>query len=171
VATTNLDLYRGQFDAIARSDWDVVAANLDPDVIVRTDPGWPEQRIYGRQAVMTWLRGAHESLGSDFRIDEILDLGDRVLARWCWNTRGRHSGIGGELRYSEIVTFREGRATFPSTSATTSRPSTPWVLVHRDVAADRCAAARAQRDSADLESDRSDTAGGAPTSTASQRLG
>ena len=106
----NVDSYRAQFDAIRRGDWEAYAANLDADVLVRTDPGWPERRIYGRQAVTAWARGALESLGPDFRIDEIVDLGDRVLARWCWNTRGEHSGIGGELRYSEIVTYREGRS-------------------------------------------------------------
>jgi ketosteroid isomerase-like protein len=104
----NVDLYRKGIDAMTRGDWDVLAASLDPDIIVRTDPGWPEQRIYGRQAVTAWMRGVAESMGSDFRIDEIVDLGDRVLARWCWNTRGQHSGIGGELRYSEIVTYRKG---------------------------------------------------------------
>jgi ketosteroid isomerase-like protein len=105
----NVDRYRRQFDAITRGDWDALAANLDPDVLVRTDPGWPEQRIYGRQAVLAWMRGAVESVGPDFRVDEIVDLGDRVLARWCWKTRGEHTGIGGELRYSEIVTRRGGR--------------------------------------------------------------
>ena|SRR5437763_18964 len=106
----NVDLYRKQFDALTHSDWDVVAAGLDPDVIVRTDPGWPEQRIYSRQAVTAWLRGAVESLGPDNHVEKLVDLGDRVLARWCWNTRGQHSGISGELRYSEIVTYRDGRA-------------------------------------------------------------
>jgi ketosteroid isomerase-like protein len=110
VAQENVDLYRKQADARTRGDWHAVAAQLDPDVVVRTDPGWPEQRIYGRQAVTAWMRGALESMGPDFRIDEIVDLRDRVLVRWRWNTRGQHSGIGGELRYSEIVTFREGRA-------------------------------------------------------------
>jgi ketosteroid isomerase-like protein len=106
----SVDLYRQRMDAITHGDWDVVAASFDPDIVVRTDPGWPEQRIYGRQAVSAWMRGAVESMGPGFRIDEIVDLGDRVLARWCWNARGQHSGIGGELRYSEIVTYREGRA-------------------------------------------------------------
>jgi ketosteroid isomerase-like protein len=110
VSQENVDLYRKSLDAITRGDFGAMAANYDPDVLVRTDPGWPEQRIYGRQAVMAWTRGALESMGPDFRVDEIVDLGDRVLARWCWNTRGQHSGIGGELRYSEIVTYREGRA-------------------------------------------------------------
>ena len=106
----NVDLYRKGFDALTRGDWDAWAANLDPDVLVRTDPGWPEQRIYGREAVTAWARGAQESMGSDFRIEEIVDLGDRVLARWCWNASGQQSGIGGELRYSEVVTYREAHA-------------------------------------------------------------
>lgn len=106
----NVDGYRAQFDAIRSGDWDLYAANLDADVLVRTDPGWPEQshlRSTGRDGLG---EGALEAMGPDFRIDEIVDLGDRVLARWCWNTHGQHSGIGGELRYSEIVTYREGRA-------------------------------------------------------------
>ena len=87
-----------------------MAASLDADVVVRTDPGWPEQRVYGRQAVTAWMRDAVESVGPDVGIDEIVDLGDRVLVRWCWKARGQHSGIAGELRYSEIVTYREGHA-------------------------------------------------------------
>jgi ketosteroid isomerase-like protein len=109
MSQANVDRYRSQFDAITRRDWDALAGNLDPDILVRTDPGWPEQRIYGRQAVVAWMRGAVESVGPDFRVDEIVDLGDRVLARCCWKTRGEHTGIGGELRYSEIVTYRGGR--------------------------------------------------------------
>jgi len=105
----NVGLYRSQFGAMTCGDWDAVAAKLDPDILVRTDPGWPEQRIYGRPAVVAWMRGAVDSVGPDFRVDEVVDLGDRVLARWCWKTRGQHSGIGGELRYSEIVTYRAGR--------------------------------------------------------------
>ena len=105
----NVDLYRKRLEEIRRGDWQAVVATTDEHILVRTDRGWPEQRIYGRQAVMAWMRGAVESMGADFRIDEIVDLGDRVLVRWCWKTRGQHSGIGGELRYSEIVTYREGR--------------------------------------------------------------
>ncbi len=105
----NVDLYRSQVSAVQRGEWDAVAANLDPDILVRTDPGWPEQRIYGRGAVVAWMRSVAESVGSNFRIDETVDLGDRVLARWCWKTRGELSRIGGELRYSEIVTYRGGR--------------------------------------------------------------
>jgi hypothetical protein len=54
------------------------------------------------------MRDTMESMGPDFRIDEVVDLGDRVLARWCWKTVGQRSGLGGELRYSEIFTYRDG---------------------------------------------------------------
>jgi ketosteroid isomerase-like protein len=110
VSQENVDLYRKVFDAIGRGDWDAVGAMVDPDIVVRTDPGWPEQRVYGRHAYMAWMRDTMESMGPDFHIDEVVDLGDRVLARWCWSTVGQHSGIAGELRYSEIVTYREGLA-------------------------------------------------------------
>src|SRR5207253_1864627 len=43
------------------------------------------------------------------RIEEVMDLGDRVLARWCWHIRGLHSGVEGEQRGSVICTFRDGR--------------------------------------------------------------
>jgi ketosteroid isomerase-like protein len=110
VSQANVDIYWKGFDAIRRGDWDAVAANFDPDVLVRTDPGWPEQRIYGRSAATAWIRSALESMGPDFGVEEVIDLGDRVLGRWCWKTRGEHSGVEGELRYSEIVTYREGCA-------------------------------------------------------------
>ena len=108
----NVDFCRKQFEAISRGDWDVVAAGLDPHILVRTDPSWPEQHLYGREAVIEFDRSAVESLGSDNRIEEIVDLGDRVLIRYCWSTRGQHSGLERELRWSEIVTVREGRVVF-----------------------------------------------------------
>jgi hypothetical protein len=87
-----------------------VAANLDPDVLIRTDPRWPEQRIYGRDAAVAWYRDVWESGGPDISIEETMDLGDRVLARYCWHMRGLHSGVEGEQRMSVISTYRESRA-------------------------------------------------------------
>ena len=48
-------------------------------------------------------------MGPDIFIEEIIDLGDRVLARLCWLIRGEHSDAQGEMRYSELNTYREGR--------------------------------------------------------------
>jgi ketosteroid isomerase-like protein len=96
-------------DALRRGDWDAAEASLDSHVLLRTDSRWPEQHIYGREAVMTFVRGTQEAGGYDVRIEEIVDLGDRVLTDYRWIMRGQQSGVEGEVRYSEIATFREGR--------------------------------------------------------------
>ncbi|HEV2982246.1 MAG TPA: nuclear transport factor 2 family protein [Solirubrobacteraceae bacterium] len=95
--------------AFRNGDWDTVAANMDPDILIRTDPRWPEQRIYGREAALAWYRELVEAGGTDVRIEEVTDLGDRVLVRQCWHIQGLHSGVEGEQRSCSISTFREGR--------------------------------------------------------------
>ena len=74
-----MEILRENIEAFQRGDWDAVAADWDPHVLVRTDPSWPEQFIYGREAVIDWQRSAWESLGPDVRVEEIVDLGDRLL--------------------------------------------------------------------------------------------
>ena len=104
-----VEIVRTLNDAVRRGDWDTVAAYLDPDILVRTDPRWPEQRLYGSEAVVAWYRSVRESMGPDLCIEEIFDLGDRALIRKCWFIRGQHSGAQGEMRYSELNIYREGR--------------------------------------------------------------
>ncbi len=58
---------------------------------------------------MAWYRDARESMGPDVRIEEIIDLGDGVLIRACWFIRGQHSDAQGQMSYTEINTYREGR--------------------------------------------------------------
>jgi ketosteroid isomerase-like protein len=112
MSQANVEIARKGNDAFRRGDWDACAALADPHIFVRADPNWPEQRIYGREAWMAFIRGLHESLGPNINIEEIIDLGDRVLVRLCWIIRGRSSGVEGEQRLSEIATFREGRVVF-----------------------------------------------------------
>src|SRR5207248_784525 len=76
-------------EAIRRADWDAVAAYYDPHIFIRTDPTWPEQRIYGRAAVLDFVRSGCELWGPDVRLEAIVDLGDRLLVRVHWNTRAR----------------------------------------------------------------------------------
>jgi len=109
VSQETVELAREGNAAFRRGDWDTVAANLDPDVLLRMDARWPEQRVYGREAAVAFYRGLWESGGSDVRMEEIIDLGDRVLVRFCWHLRGLQSGVEGEMRASAISTFREGR--------------------------------------------------------------
>jgi ketosteroid isomerase-like protein len=106
----NVDVERKFNDAFRRGDWEAMAATLDAHVLVRTDVRWPEQRIYGREAVIAFYRDVSESWGPDVCIEEVVDLGDRLLLRICTNVRGPHSGVAGEQRFSAITTYRDGRA-------------------------------------------------------------
>jgi hypothetical protein len=108
----NVEILSENTEAFRRGDWDAVAAGWDTHVLVRTDPSWPERFIYGREAVIDWQRGIWESLGPDVRIEEAVDLGDRILVRLCWHTRGQRSGIEQDLRWSQVNTYRDGRVVF-----------------------------------------------------------
>jgi SnoaL-like domain len=108
----NVELARRGSEAFKRGDWEAVAAGLDEHMLLRLDPTWPEQAVYGRAAVVEFFRSASETLGSDSSIEEITDLGDRLLMRIRWATHGQHSGIETDLTWSEVVTYRKGRAIF-----------------------------------------------------------
>jgi ketosteroid isomerase-like protein len=112
VSQENVDLLRRFNDAYRRGDWDAMAVSFDPHVFVRTDPRWPEQFIYGREAWVANLQVMWESVGPDVHIEEIVDLRDRVLVRLGFSMRGQQSGIQGEQPVSEIATVREGRVIF-----------------------------------------------------------
>jgi len=96
-------------DALKRGDWQALAETMDAHVLLRTDPRWPEQHLYGREAVIAFVRDTGESGGTDMRIEEIVDLGDRLLIHRRWVMRGERSGVEGDVRYSEIATFRDGK--------------------------------------------------------------
>jgi ketosteroid isomerase-like protein len=109
VSEENMETLRRYNAAGREGDWDTVAAIMDPHIVVRTDPRWPESVFYGREAVLAWFRGLQESGGGDIRYQELLDLGDRVLARVKWVFHGQLSDAEGEQLTSEIFMFRDGR--------------------------------------------------------------
>ena len=112
MSQANVDVLRKQNDAYRRGDWDAMATVFDPHVFVRTDPRWPEQFIYGSEAWIAVLRGMWESVGPDVHIEEIVDLGDRVLAVLGYGMRGHESGVAGQQPVAEIATLRDGRVIF-----------------------------------------------------------
>jgi ketosteroid isomerase-like protein len=109
VSQENVEIWRSTVDAGRRGDWEFSAATFDPDILVRTDPRWPESCFFGREAVIRWLQGLADAAGADWTSEEITDLGDRVLARERWNIHGQASGVEGDQRSTTVVTFRAGR--------------------------------------------------------------
>jgi ketosteroid isomerase-like protein len=105
----NVEIIKRALDAFRRGDWESIVEMIDPHISIRTDVNWPEQRIYGRKPALAFYQGISASGGSDIRIEEIFDLGDRVLVRLRWHIRGLHSGVEGEQHYSVICTLRDGR--------------------------------------------------------------
>ncbi len=108
----NVEIVRRNNEAFKRGDWEAVAASLDPHVLLRLGPTWPEQRIYGREAVVDFFRSGSESLGRDSSIEQITDLGDRLLTRVRWDGRGQNSGIETAVSWSEVITYRDGCVVF-----------------------------------------------------------
>ena len=105
----NVELVRRGNSAFRRGDWEAFDEIADPHISLRMDSRWPEQRAYGRAAAIGFYRDAAATGGSDLRIEDMVDLGDRVLYRLCWHMQGSHSGLGGEQRYTIISTIRHGR--------------------------------------------------------------
>jgi ketosteroid isomerase-like protein len=112
VSQENVDVARRFTDAYNRGDWDTVGADFDQHIFIRPDPSWPERHIYGREAAIAWYRGIWESVGPGVRIEETMDLGDRVLIRKSWSARGQQSGVAGQQPHSELATLRDGRVVF-----------------------------------------------------------
>ena len=109
MSQANVETATRSNDAQKRGDWQALAKTMDAHVLLRTDPRWPEQHLYGREAVIAFVRDTGESGGTDMRIEEIVDLGDRLLIHRRWIRRGERSGVEGDVRYSEIATFRDGK--------------------------------------------------------------
>lgn len=105
----NVEIWRSNLDASRRGDWELITATFGPDILVRTDPRWPESCVFGREAVIRWYQGLTDAAGSDFTSEEVIDLRDRLLVRERGNIHGQESGVEGEQRSTAIVTFRAGR--------------------------------------------------------------
>jgi hypothetical protein len=56
VSEQDVENARRGIEALRGRDWDALAVYFDPHILVRTDPNWPDRFIYGRDAVIAWLR-------------------------------------------------------------------------------------------------------------------
>ena len=105
----NVQIARRGVEAFKAGDWDTMASVWDPQILIRTDPQWPEQGVYGREMAIAWARGIRDAGGGDIQIEDAIDCGDRVLLVLDWAMRGERSGVESDTRYAQIVTIRSQR--------------------------------------------------------------
>jgi hypothetical protein len=103
----NVETVRRMYDAYARADFEQTLSYLDPGIDFAQPAQEPGAGTYhGHQGViqaMTKWTGAWD----DYRIDveELIDLGEHVLARTVHHGRGRGSGIEVEQRIFQLWTL------------------------------------------------------------------
>jgi ketosteroid isomerase-like protein len=106
----NVEAYRQGFAAVARGDAEAAAQGYDAGVVLRTDPIWPGGPFYGADAVRSFNEDLIATLGPvHFVIEELTDAGDRVIARLHVRYQGTQSGAEGDLRFTHVATYRDGK--------------------------------------------------------------
>jgi ketosteroid isomerase-like protein len=113
VSEENLAVVRERFEAWRRGDFDAAHASNHPDIELVPDPAWPEPGTYrGDAEVRAFYDRYRDSWGTADEVDwDLLDAGDRVVARFSNRVRGRGSGMEVENRASTVFTLRDGRVT------------------------------------------------------------
>ena len=112
MSEANEEIVRAALEAVLRGDWNRLTTIFDERAVVHPDRSWPEQFISGRDAVIDWAKDLHAMLlreGSEVQIEEVHDLGARVLFRLRLPVRGTRSGVEGDMTWSQITTLRDGR--------------------------------------------------------------
>jgi ketosteroid isomerase-like protein len=106
-----LDVVRRHYDAFHNEDWDAFFALYDPEVeIDLSRSGIPDGGIHHghdgvREGWAKW-RGAWDDYR--FEVEELTELGDRVLSLTRIYARSKGHGVDTEVRSAEVITVRDG---------------------------------------------------------------
>jgi ketosteroid isomerase-like protein len=107
----NIEAARRAIDAFNRSGVDALMDEYAEDAVLIMPPELPNPGRYeGRDAI----RRTYEDFDSEFadlviEVDELVDLGDRVLAMVNWRGTGRTSGAEVSVAAAFTYAFEEGK--------------------------------------------------------------
>jgi ketosteroid isomerase-like protein len=107
----NIEAARRAIDAFNRSGLDALMDEYAEDAVLIMPPELPNSGRYeGRDAI----RRNYEDVYSEFadlviEIEELIDLGDRVLAMINWRGTGRASGVEVSAAGAFTYAFEDGR--------------------------------------------------------------
>ena len=106
----NLELFRRAFDAFGRQEVEAFVECMDPEIDFEPHLALVEGKYHGHDGIRQFMADASEDM--EVRrtdLDEIHDLGDRVLALGTFHVRGRGSGAEDATPFALLGTIRGGR--------------------------------------------------------------
>jgi ketosteroid isomerase-like protein len=106
-----LDVVRRHYEAFQAEDWDAFFALYDPAVEVDLSrSGIPDGGIHhgheGLRAAWAKWRGVWDHYR--FEVEELTEIGDRVLSLTRIHARSKGQGVGTEVSAGEVLTVRNG---------------------------------------------------------------
>ncbi len=106
-----LEIARRHYDAFHNQDWDTFFALYDPEVEVDLSrSGIPDGGIHhghdGLRAAWAKWRGVWDDYS--FEVEELTELGDRVLSLTRIHARSKGRGVVTEVSAGELLTVRDG---------------------------------------------------------------
>jgi ketosteroid isomerase-like protein len=103
----SVEIVRRLYDAFARADFEMALSYLDPEIEFSQPPEMPGGGTYhGPEGV---INGLAKWLGAwdDYvvQVQDMIDLGDQVMARTRHRGRGKGSGVELEQEMFDLVTL------------------------------------------------------------------
>jgi ketosteroid isomerase-like protein len=109
----NIELTRRSFEAFNRGDIGEVLSRLTPDVEVYADPELPNSgTFHGHEGALLWFERWLEAWETfTVELEEIIPVGDNLVACVIQHGRGRGSGVEVNMRSAYVLTLRDGKTT------------------------------------------------------------
>jgi ketosteroid isomerase-like protein len=107
----NLEIARLVVERWNANDLDGVLELFAEDAVMLSGPDWPEQASWegldGIRRNMEEWREVWESSRMEF--DRMESFGNRIVGSGAWTTRGRASGVDGQMPFVVLLTLRGGK--------------------------------------------------------------
>ena len=112
MGSDDVDRVRQAYESFAAGDIQAILDFLDPDVEWRMADDEPDSRtLRGHQQVLQlWAETVDTFESFRFEVEDVLAVGDRVVAVTRLYARGKGSGVEVEEAESHLFTIRDGKA-------------------------------------------------------------
>jgi ketosteroid isomerase-like protein len=111
MSAQNVEALRGVYERWSEGDFKAGVDLFDPRIMFVIGQGFPEEGTYvGRGEVREYMRGFLEPwVRITIEAEELIEVGDSVVAAVLQSGAGSGSGVRTEFRYFQVWTFRGDR--------------------------------------------------------------